>query len=88
MSQPYQIRVTNRFERDFRKLPPQTQERVRAALEILGNNPYAFEVLSGEYRGLRRLRVGDYRIIHRIEEPERRKIVWLLFIAHRRRAYK
>jgi len=76
MSQRYQIRVTKCFERDFRRLPSETQERLRAALETLADN----------YRGLRRLRVGDYRAIYRVDETGEGKIVRLLFVAHRKRA--
>jgi len=35
--------------------------------------------------GARRLRVGDYRVIHRIEPPD---LVLLLQIAHRREVYE
>lgn len=84
----FEIRVTVRFEKDFRKLPISIRKRVLDALTNLKEHPYSFELLSGEFRGFRKLRVGDYRILFRIEEQGDLKIVHLLFIAHRRVAYR
>jgi mRNA interferase RelE/StbE len=84
----FEIRVTKRFEKDFRKVPTTVRDRILHHLDSLKENPYGFELLSGEFQGLRRLRVGDYRIIFRIEEKGNLNIVHLLFIAHRRAAYR
>ena len=42
--------------------------------------------LLGEFAGLSRYRIGDWRVIYRIEEETRRVIV--LSIAHRREIYE
>ncbi len=84
----FEIRVTKRFEKDFRKVPTTVRDRILHALESLKENPYGFELLSGEFQGLRKLRVGDYRILFRIEEKGNLKTVHLLFIAHRRAVYR
>ena len=42
--------------------------------------------LRGKFAGYYRYRVGDYRIVYRIEEPKRDVIIAL--IAHRREIYK
>jgi mRNA interferase RelE/StbE len=57
-------------------------------LELLARNPFAFEALSGEFKGLRKIRVGDYRIVYRIDLEGAEKVVRLLFVAHRRSVYK
>ena len=41
--------------------------------------------LSGEFAGLLRYRVGDWRVVYRIDDPSNRVLV--LSIAHRREVY-
>lgn len=62
MTGTYRVLVTNRFEKDFRKLPKSIQRRLSEMLALLSRNPFAFEVLSGEFKDLRKVRVGDYRL--------------------------
>lgn len=88
MTGTYRVLVTIRFEKDLRRLPRNVQERITDILSLVAKNPFAFEVLSGEFRGLRKIRVGDYRLIYRIDSENDEKIVRLLFVAHRRSAYK
>ena len=88
MTSTYRVLVTNRFERDFRKLSRNTQRRIAEILTLVARNPFAFEVLSGGFRGLRKIRVGDYRLIYRIDSEDDEKVVRLLFVAHRRSVYK
>jgi mRNA interferase RelE/StbE len=87
LSGTYKILVTHRFEKDFRKLPKNVQRRISDVLTLLVDNPYAFEILSGEFKGLRKIRVGDYRLIYRIDSENSEKIVRLLFVAHRSSVY-
>ena len=42
--------------------------------------------LSGEFAGLLRYRVGDWRVVYRIDDPSKRVLV--LSIAHRREVYE
>ena len=42
--------------------------------------------LSGEYAGLLRYRVGDWRVLYRIDDEKPR--VWVLSIAHRSDVYE
>ena len=44
------------------------------------------EALSGELTGLRRVRVGDYRVIFRVEAE--RVTVLVIKVAHRREVYR
>ena len=50
----------------------------------LAQYPYAGKLLTGEFKGLHRLRVGDYRIIYSIFDDS----VLILRIAHRKKAYR
>ena len=63
MTRTYRILVTRRFEKDVRRLPVAVQRRISRVLEMVARNPFAFDVLSGEFKGLRKVRVGDYRLI-------------------------
>ncbi len=88
MSKPVKVLATKRFERDLKKLPSSVRKRFAEILSTLSTTPYGFKVLSGEFRGLRRIRVGDYRAIYQIDEEQNVTIVHLLFIAHRKSVYE
>lgn len=47
-------------------------------------NPRAGTMLAGEFKGLYRIRIGDYQVIYSILESE----VLVLRIAHRKDVYK
>lgn len=47
-------------------------------------NPRAGKMLTGEFKGLYRIRIGDYQVIYSILESE----VLVLRIAHRKDVYK
>lgn len=49
----------------LRRLPPATKRKVRAALEALRDDPDLGEPLERELTGLRRVRVGQHRVIFR-----------------------
>ncbi|MBI4769725.1 MAG: type II toxin-antitoxin system RelE/ParE family toxin [Chloroflexi bacterium] len=74
-------------ERERRKLPAQQRDRVNAALLALETNlrPEGTAKLRGAPDRWR-IRVGDYRIIYRIDDDAQR--VTVLRIAHRREVYR
>jgi mRNA interferase RelE/StbE len=74
--------------RDLHALPRAVQERVAAEIAALAANPRdpGTKRLSGVLSGLRRTRVGDYRIAYAIEEEEKRIRIWA--IGHRRDFYR
>ena len=51
---------------------------------VLSKKADAYPVLKGEFAGLRKLRVGDYRVIYAIIEND----CLILRIGHRRAIYK
>lgn len=71
---------------DIPKLSVKDKERARVAItEKLSTRPEVFGVpLRRHLKGYRKLRVGDYRVIFRIE----RKAVKIFYIRHRSIAYK
>lgn len=60
--------------------------RIVAAIDDLGLNPYRGSALKGELKGLRRIRIGSYRVIYEIREAE--LIVLVVAAGHRRNIYR
>ena len=60
--------------------------RIVAAIDRLAETPHLGTSLKGDLRGLRRIRVGDYRILYEVRDKE--LVVLVVRIAHRRDAYR
>ncbi len=73
-------------EKDIPKLSKTAKQQIRRAIEQkLTVHPVEFgKPLRYSLKGARRLRVGDYRVIYRIEPPD---AVLILKIGHRREVY-
>lgn len=70
---------------DLRRLDKPTARRVLEKLErILGDNPDTGIPLTGEFRGLFKLRVGDYRVMY----AKTASGVLVLRIRHRKDVYR
>ena len=83
----YNVIFARTAQRQFAKLPRQTQERLGAAIDRLAGDPRPPGVvkLSAE-EGLYRIRDGDYRAIYRIEDD--RLVVLVVKVGHRRHVYR
>lgn len=84
-----EVRLAPAAARQFRKQPPETRERIRAALHRLAEQTApghrggkGLKKLRGSREDFFRLRVGDHRIIFDVLEGER--IVLVLGVMHRR----
>ena len=82
----YAIRIKESAARELQRIERSDRERLIAAIDRLAENPFAGSALKGELRGLRRIRVGDYRLIYEVQERD--LIVLVLRAAHRREAYR
>ena len=60
----YSIRIKSSAAKALRRLAPGDRRRLVAAIDRLADEPLAGSVLKGEFSGLRRLRVGRYRIVY------------------------
>ena len=60
--------------------------RIVAAIDRLAEAPYLGTALKGGLKGLRRSRVGNYRILYEIRHHE--LVVLVVRVAHRREAYR
>jgi mRNA interferase RelE/StbE len=79
------IRYTASAAKAIRKLDPQIQRRVRAAVEALAEDPERGKPLQLTLQGLRSLRTGDYRVIYRTVAD--RLEVLVVAAGHRRVVY-
>jgi mRNA interferase RelE/StbE len=82
----FRLETTRKFEKDFRKLPPDLKRRIDQQVKILETQPYSGKRLRGEFEGSYSFRVGDYRVIYWLDEPAKRIV--LLTVAHRRTVYE
>lgn len=64
----FEIRTTPKFERLFKKLPRDVQERVVKRILNLAEEPYQGKPLHGKLKGKFSLVVGDYRVIYEVRE--------------------
>ena len=81
----YNVDYKSSVQRDLRKLPKAEGRRILSQIEEeLSKNADAYPVLKGQFAGLRKYRVGDYRVIYVVLENE----VLVLRIGHRKEVYK
>jgi mRNA interferase RelE/StbE len=88
--QKYDVEVSERFKKEFRKLDKYTQKIIRAWINknLVGcTNPRQHgKGLTANRSGQWRYRIGDYRLICEIKENE--LIILALSVGHRREIYK
>ena len=72
--------------RDYRGLDRSIAPRIRRAFDVIAHDPDSGKPLQGPFRGLRSYRVGDYRIVYKLElQPP---CVLICRIGHRRDIYR
>lgn len=85
--QAYSIEFLRTARKELASLPSNVQKRIAAEIEALKANPRPPGVKALKNGGGRlRLRIGDYRIIYRIEDD--RLVVVVVKVGHRRDIYK
>lgn len=79
--------ITEPAQKDLAELEKKAQRRIKAALDRLLIYPQAADLkkLKGS-RDMWRLRVGDWRIILRLDREQ--GVLYVLRIRHRREAYR
>ena len=70
--------------RDLKKIDPKDKERILRQIEvILSGDSRSGEALHGEFDGLFKLRVGNYRVVYAMAGTD----ILVLRIRHRSKAY-
>jgi mRNA interferase RelE/StbE len=83
----YRIAIERGARKAFAALPEAMRQRMGSAIDALAINPrpVGVKTLAGD-RGLLRIRVGDYRIIYRVNDDALE--VHIVAIGHRREVYR
>lgn len=84
----YRVRLTKRAAKFYRSADTALAKRLARAFETLEQNPHQhpnIKALKGELAGRYRYRVGDYRVVYRIDDNAAE--VTILLIKHRQDVY-
>ncbi|MCL4820697.1 MAG: type II toxin-antitoxin system RelE/ParE family toxin [Vicinamibacteria bacterium] len=86
MARRYSIEFAPSAQREFLKLPGSVRARLAARIDALAENPrpHGVKALSGI--DALRLRVGDYRVVYRVEDAV--LVILVLRVAHRGDVYR
>ena len=82
----YSVRIKASAATALARLDAGERERLVEAIDSLRQAPLRGSVLKGDLRGLRRLRVGDYRIVYEVAAQE--LVVLVVRKGHRREVYR
>ncbi len=79
---------TSQAEQNLAKLDKQIAQRILKKIRWLAENfgTLTPEPLTGQFQGVYKLRVGDYRVLYTLEEE--RNLIVIRLIKHRREVYK
>ena len=82
----YSLKIKSSALKEIRRLPRDDRERVVATIGSLREQPHQGTQLKGAHTGLRRVRVGRYRIIFEVQEAV--LVILVLRVGHRRDVYR
>lgn len=86
----WHVSTTYRFDKEFKKLDRYTQRMIKAwilkNLEGVSDPRIHGKALTGDLRGLWRYRIGDYRLICRLEDDQ--LVILALSVGHRHEIYR
>ena len=82
----YSIRIRGSARRELAQLQRDIRERIIDAIDALREQPLSGSPLKGGLRGLRRERVGDYRILYELLDDE--LVILVVRVSHRRESYR
>ena len=82
----FSIRIKESAAKELRCVAKPDRARIVAAIDRLSETPHLGTSLKGDLRGLRRIRVGDYRILYEVRDKE--LVVLVVRVAHRGDAYR
>ncbi|NOQ52713.1 MAG: type II toxin-antitoxin system mRNA interferase toxin, RelE/StbE family [Desulfuromonadaceae bacterium] len=83
---PYSLKIKQSALKEIQRLDKLQQIRLIEAIDKIADNPHIGKLLKGEFSGLRRIRVGSYRVIYEIDEGE--VLILILRVVHRKDVYR
>lgn len=82
----YSITIKQSAMKSLERIPKPDRLRIIEAIDLLKLNPGAGSVLKGEFSGLRRIRVGMYRVVYEVQNGH--LTIMVVRIGHRREVYR
>lgn len=82
----YSVSIKQSALKSLKNIAHEDRLRIIEAIDQLKTNPVAGGVLKGEYSGLRRIRIGSYRVVY--EAHDEQLTVLVIRIGHRREVYR
>ena len=82
----YSLKIKSSALKEIKRLSKSERERVVGAIDGLRNNPHQGTQLKGTHTGLRRIRVGQYRVLYEVQNGV--LAVLVLRVGHRREVYR
>lgn len=82
----YSIRIKRSAAKELKRVPRHDHVRIVNAIDRLTEQPLSGSALKGELRGLRRIRVGQYRVVYEVLDDQ--LVILVVRVAHRREAYR
>lgn len=86
LSVTFSLKIKSSAAKELAKVAKPERIRVIAAIDQLPENPWAGKALKGELSGLRRIRVGNYRVVYEIHEQQ--VLILVVRVAHRKDVYR
>ena len=80
------IRWDRKAIKELKKVPHQDQKKIIDSVEALRIDPLKGKVMSADWKGFRRLRIGDYRVIYAFDGVE--LLISVFRVGHRREVYR
>ena len=82
----YSLRIKRSAAKALSALTKAERLRVVEAIDMLCDTPAAGSALKGEFEGLRRLRVGHFRVVYEWQSSD--LVILVVRIGHRRDVYR
>jgi len=85
----FDIYLSNRAESTLKHLPDRVKRNLKELIDSLQNTYFPRSQDVKKMKGMKntyRIRMGDYRLIYRVDFEEKK--IFVLSIAHRKKAYK
>jgi len=82
----FSLQIRQSAAKALARIPKNERARLIEAIDRLREEPHAGGVLKGEFAGLRRLRVGSYRIGYEVVDEQ--LVVLVVRVGHRKDVYR
>ncbi|OQY23969.1 MAG: addiction module toxin RelE [Desulfobacteraceae bacterium 4572_35.2] len=83
---PYLLTIKKSALKELQSISKNERKRIVIAIDRLVDNPHGGKQLKGGLSGLRRIRVGNYRVVYEINDTK--VTILVLRIAHRQHVYQ